>query len=131
MLRIFAFTLFTLLSCEAVAEMLTIETRSHTVNGVTSKYVLEVNVEDVKLTPILDPAKDELPVSIEKAIELALKKYTETYESEPRGIASVSLNDFPTWDYKDRWHYKVEIIGDPHVSVVVLFNEKVILPRKK
>jgi len=131
MLRNFALSLIALLSVEAFAEVLTIEKRSHTIDGVTSHYVLEVDVEDIIMTPKLDPAIDELPMSISKAINLAMSKYKENYKSEPWGIASVSLNHFPSWDYKDRWYFKVVIMGNPHVSVVVLFNEKVVFPNKQ
>ena len=131
MLRILALSLIALLSAEASAEVLTIEKRSHTIDGVTSHYHLEVEIEDIKMSPKLDPAKDELPVSISKAINLAMSKYKENYKSEPWGIASVSLNHFSSRDYKDRWYLKVVIMGKPHVSVVVLFNEKVVFPNKQ
>ncbi len=131
MLKRYAFTLLYMLSFGASAEVLTIENRSHTVDGVTSSFVLEVDVEDVKSAPKINPAEDELPLSLKRAIDVALERYRENYKSDPQGIASVSLTSFPTWDYKNRWYYKVEIIGNPQVSVVVLFNEKVVFPRKK
>ena len=131
MLRILTLSLIALFSVEAFAEALTIEKRSHTIDGVTSHYLLEVDVEDIKMSPKLDPAKDELPMSISKAINLAMSKYQENYKSEPWGIASVSLNHFPTLDYKDRWYFKVVIMGRPHVGVVVLLNEKVVFPSKQ
>ncbi len=83
------------------------------------------------MTPRLDPARDELPMSMSRAIKLALTRYQETYQADPRGIASVSLNHFPGWDYSDRWHFRVDIAGNPQVSVVVLFNEKVVFPKKQ
>jgi len=131
MLRIIALSLIALLSAEAFAEVLTIEKRSHTIDGVTNHYLLEVDVEYIKMSPKLDPAIDELPMSVSKAINLAISKYKESYKSEPWGIGSVSLNHFPSRDYKDRWYFKVVIMGKPHVGVVVLFNEKVVLPNKQ
>ena len=69
-------------------------------------------------------------MSMMHAIALALSAYKTEYKSEPEGIASVSLNYFHRWDYRDRWHFKVDILGNPNANVVVLFSEKVVFPRK-
>jgi hypothetical protein len=115
---------------ESMAEMLVLAKSSHTYNGVTRKFILEVDTAEIEKTPKFDPAKDELPLSMQKAIKLATSSYKENYGKEPRGIASVSLNHFPGWDYNDRWHFTIDIVGNPNIQVIVLFNEKVVLPRE-
>ncbi len=119
-----------MISSESMAEMLLLAKSSHTYNGVTRKFVLEVDTEEIVKTPKLDPANDELPLSMRKAIKLATSGYKEKYGKEPRGIASVSLNHFPSLDYNDWWHFTVDIVGNPSIQAVVLFNEKVVLPRE-
>ena len=130
MLRIMLIVWALGLPINVLAEVLVIEKRSHTINGVTTNYVLEVNIEDIKNTPKLDPANDSLPISMKRAIELATVAYASKYDSEPRGVASVSLNHFPSWDYRDRWHFKVDIVGNPNIGAVVLFSGKVVFPRE-
>ena len=129
MLRNLLLLLATLLPLYAFAEMVAIEKGTYKINGVTSHYVLEVDEADIKMMPKIDPIKDELSMSINKAINIALSAYKEKYEPEPWGLASVSLNHFPSRDYKDRWYYKVDIFGNPNANVVVLLNEKVVFPR--
>ena len=106
-----------------------VEKGSCTVNGEKRSYVLEVDVADIEMVPKIDPTKDKVPMSVNEAIKIALSAYKEKYKSEPWGISSVSFNHFPIRDYKDRWHYKVEIFGKPNANVVVLLNEKVVFPR--
>lgn len=107
-----------------------LEKRSYTYNGVTTNFILEVDVADIEETIKLDPAKDKLPLSMQKAIKLATSAYKEEFGKQPRGVASVTLTHFSSWDYDDRWYFLVDLTGNPSVQAAVLFNEKVVLPRK-
>jgi len=130
MLRIFIIILVLLIPVKSIAETLVLEKRTYTYNGVTTNFVLEVDVADIEETTKLDPAKDKLPLSMQKAIKLAASAYRKEYGKEPRGVASVTLTHFSSWDYNDRWYFLVDLTGNPSVHAAVLFNEKVVLPRK-
>jgi len=130
MLRIFIIVPVLLIPLKSIAETLVLEKRSYTYNGVTTNFVLEVDVTDIEETLKLDPVKDKLPLSMQKAIQLATSAYKEEYGKEPLGVASVTLTHFSSWDYNDRWYFLVDLNGNPSVQAAVLFNEKVVLPRK-
>ncbi|UCH38618.1 MAG: hypothetical protein JSU67_10600 [Gammaproteobacteria bacterium] len=130
MFRIFIIIPVLLVAMKSIAETLVLEKRSYTYNGVTTNFVLEVDVADIEKTTKLDPAKDKLPLSMQKAIKLATSAYKKEYGQEPRGVASITLTRFSSWDYDDRWYFLVNLTGNPGVQAAVLLNEKVILPRK-
>ena len=67
MLRIFIIIPVLLIPLKSIAETLVLEKRSYTYNGVTTNFVLEVDVADIEETTKLDPAKDKLPLSMQKA----------------------------------------------------------------
>ena len=131
MLKIFIIISSLVIPISSYAEMLVIEKRSSSSNGITKNYILEVNVKDIKATSELNPAKDDLPISMKKAIKLATSAYKSKYNAEPWGIASVSLEHFPSYDYRKHWYFKIDLFGKPSLKVAVLFNEKVIFPREQ
>lgn len=75
MLKIFIIICSFAVPFKSFAEMLVLEKRSNSSNGVTKNYILEVNVKDIKTTPKLNPAKDVLPISMKRVIKLATSAY--------------------------------------------------------
>lgn len=130
MIRVFIIVTVLLIPTKSIAETLELEKRSYTYNGVTTNFVLEVDVADIEKTAKFDPTIDKFPLSMQKAIKLATSAYKVEYGKESRGVASVTLTRFSGWDYNDRWYFLVDLTGNPSVRAAVLFNEKVVLPRK-
>lgn len=130
MLRIFILIPVLLVPLKSIAETLVLEKRSYTYNGVTTNFVLEVDVADIEGTAKLYPAKEKLPLSMQEAIKLATSAYEDEYGKEPQGVASVTLTQFSSWDYNDRWYFLVNLSGNPGVKAAVLLNKKVVLPRE-
>ena len=131
MLKTFIIITSLAIPINAFAEMLVVEKRSSSSNGVTKNYILEVNVKDIKATPKFNPVKDALPISIKQAIKLATSAYKTKFNTEPWGVASVSLEHFPSYEYRNHWYFKVDFFGKPSLKAAVLFNENVIFPREQ
>jgi len=131
MLKIFIIICSFAIPIKSFAEMLVLEERSSSSDGVTKNYILEVNIKDIKTTPKLNPAIDVLPISMKRAIKLATSAYKSKFSTKPWGIASVSLNHFPSYDYRNHWYFKVDFFGKPSVTAAVLLNEKIIFPREQ
>lgn len=117
-----------------VCEPLTLSQKTITVQGVKKIFIIEVDTKDVEAQQKFDPVKDDPPLSIKQAVNLAITEFKKRFNSEPIGLASVTLRQFPSWDFNGRWYYSVNFFRKPGESsgtdAAVLFNGKVIFSKE-
>lgn len=134
MLRTMLISLLLLAPTIGVSETLTLSQKSITFQGVKKNYIIEVDIEDINALQKFDPAKDDPPLSIKQAVNLAITEFKKQFNYEPFGVASVTLQQFPTWNFKDRWYYSVNLFGKPGGSsgtdAAILFSGKVIFSKE-
>jgi hypothetical protein len=122
-----------ILSFTALGEEVEIETRSHTTpDGITHVQKLALELSDLELSPNFDPAKEEVPISIKKAVALAQDFYLKQSETGQFSLGNIELNRFPHYKHRDKWFYQIEVLGNPFKGepakmIAVLLNGKVVL----
>lgn len=134
MLRTVLISFLLLVPTFGICEPLTLSQRTITSQGVTKNFVIEVDTKDVEAQQKFDPVKDDLPLSIKQAVNLAISEFKKQFNYEPFGVASISLQQFPTWAFQDRYYYSVNLFGKPGESsganAAVLFSGKVIFSKE-
>ena len=102
-------------------------------NGIKYTQKLSVGIEDIKASPMHDPEKSQVPLSIKDAVELAKKSYLKHFPNRNFYLVDVVLRRFPDYFHRDKWVYVLNVVNDPidhydtAVYFAVLLNGKVIM----
>ncbi len=134
MQRIALILLLLLAPTFGVSETLILSQKSITFNGNKKSFILEVDIKEVEAQLKFDPTKNDPPLSIKQAVKLAITEFRKQFKHDQFGVASIELRHFPSWDFRDRWYYSVNLFvkpeGNSGTEAAVLFSGKVFFPKE-
>ncbi|USH01087.1 hypothetical protein K6Q96_09045 [Grimontia kaedaensis] len=128
MAKVFIF-LFAMIPLSALCKTVPLLESSVTENGTTRTYILEAPATIVSQSPVFDIFKDSPPVSISQAAQWSIEVYSDYFGEEAWGIDSITLDNIPSREYRDRWFYKVNVRGSKYFAVAVLMDGSVFVSK--